>query len=371
MNRFRLLLLFLLFLGIGYFIGYKNNVFQGFFGAMTNQSQDDKPIGVKEKWVTYTSKGFGISFNYPERWKIEEKHEADNTYIQLISNIPDNDKGNLFYSLWIDTRDNPNNRTFEDLIFPKESYGDSRNDLYSKEVVGDLNIYKTNRLISQSGTYHYFLTRDGRNYINIHFFPYYSDHPVINQDKIIDYLNRITSTLEITGDTASQTQVIKYKPVSIPEKNDSGSCWTTSIATPSNEKAWRCSAGNLIYDPCFDVGDNKVVCDPNPEKNGSGLVLKLTEKLPSVSNRPKLENTHPWIYKLANNIRCYAQTGTAESIDGDFYYYVCDNKALMEGDVQRKTIQKDKQPWVSTIVYQDNNFKVSRKETLPIFKIWW
>src|SRR3972149_118662 len=68
-----------------------------------------------------------------------------------------------------------------------------------------------------------------------------------------------------SASTQSQTKIIKHIQTSVPEKSANGNCWTMSIATPSNDKAWRCSEGNFIYDPCFDVGNNKVVCTPDPE----------------------------------------------------------------------------------------------------------
>src|SRR5215831_8642310 len=50
------------------------------------------------------------------------------------------------------------------------------------------------------------------------------------------------------------TQVITFRPAVPTGKRRSGDCWTESIAVDRPE-AWRCAAGNAIYDPCFTVAD--------------------------------------------------------------------------------------------------------------------
>src|SRR5580704_2003100 len=43
-----------------------------------------------------------------------------------------------------------------------------------------------------------------------------------------------------------------------------GSCFTSSLASPSRPDAWRCSSGNGILDPCYQriLGDEKQLACP-------------------------------------------------------------------------------------------------------------
>lgn len=155
----------------------------------------------QEKWTTYNSEIFGISFDYPKQWKTEEKHEEGNTYILLNTDIPDSDS---IYTIWVETRNNPENQSFEDLIFPKDTYEglyqEGIKSLYTKGEMGNLTLYKTDRLMSQATTYHYFLTNDGSKYVDFSFLNaqfYDPNHPTYNQVKILNYLDKITSTLKI------------------------------------------------------------------------------------------------------------------------------------------------------------------------------
>jgi len=58
-----------------------------------------------------------------------------------------------------------------------------------------------------------------------------------------------------------------------------GNCWTSSLAV-WREDAWRCIAGNAIYDPCFST-DESVICGANPNAPTTSFLLLLTEPLPA------------------------------------------------------------------------------------------
>ena len=59
----------------------------------------------------------------------------------------------------------------------------------------------------------------------------------------------------------------------------SGYCWTTSINSTSNS-AWRCMAGNNIYDPCFapNKSTHVVYCMTSPSSKKL-VAMSLTKPL--------------------------------------------------------------------------------------------
>ena len=83
------------------------------------------------------------------------------------------------------------------------------------------------------------------------------------------------------------TQVIAYAAVQPASSTpmESGSCWTNSIAAPFRADAWRCTVGNSISDPCFQIAKSTstLLCNMNPTvlDSTSTFVLKLTKPLPA------------------------------------------------------------------------------------------
>ncbi len=98
-----------------------------------------------------------------------------------------------------------------------------------------------------------------------------------------------------------------------------GSCWTTSIASRRSD-AYRCMAGNTIYDPCFTLGSRNVVC-PDGLRPKTGVRLSLTEALPA-PQRGNARNV--WMMVLANGVTCNIGTGTTIPL---FPYYCTGNWA--------------------------------------------
>ena len=162
-----------------------------------------------------------------------------------------------------------------------------------------------------------------------------------------------------------KTEIIKYKQKYVPTKNEKGYCWTISIATPSNERAWKCFVGNFIHDPCFETEDGKIVCDVDPEVGGSGFELKLTKDLP-LREGPFLEIDQPWLVKFDNGIICGAITGSAGFIGEDSFHYSCDKEAVILGE-----INTDNPIWTAMVGYPTKDYEsLAKEENLEIIKVW-
>lgn len=130
------------------------------------------------------------------------------------------------------------------------------------------------------------------------------------------------------------TQIIIYQPASstqnLPSK--SGVCFASSVAA-TRPDVWRCSdTDNVIHDPCFRVStnDDKVICDVNPLIATSGLVLQLSQPLPTESESrisPLLPTNNGWLLKLSDNTFCTPFTGTLPVINGMVLKYSCSDSS--------------------------------------------
>ena len=158
--------------------------------------------------------------------------------------------------------------------------------------------------------------------------------------------NQTTSTSTQTVPAVLATQIIAYTPPqppsSTPVKN--GSCWTNSIAAPSRSDAWRCTVGNGISDPCFEIPNSSstLLCGINPTvaNSTSTFVLKLTKPLPQsqpIKGLPPAEQV--WLIQLSNGTLCSPFEGTRPfTASGDSANYDCapgplGNDLLIFGDL--------------------------------------
>lgn len=138
----------------------------------------------------------------------------------------------------------------------------------------------------------------------------------------------------------NKTEIIDYKQSIVPAESKSGNCWTGSNIASSNSKAYRCTIGHNLYDPCFETDDKKVVCGVTPFGNEYGFELRLTEPLPDNSARANKDSgLSSWIVKLDNDVVCVKFSGTAGEIPradgkmGDLYFYTCDDESVIVGHI--------------------------------------
>ncbi len=122
------------------------------------------------------------------------------------------------------------------------------------------------------------------------------------------------------------TEVIRFVPHSPGRGMLRGYCWTGSIAI-ARPDAWRCMAGNEIFDPCFEDKDKGfVVCDPNPAKGDPGLRMKLTKPLPEAERQTgRVGGQGAWLVELADGTTCRPRTGTGWEVQGKIVNYYCES----------------------------------------------
>lgn len=128
-----------------------------------------------------------------------------------------------------------------------------------------------------------------------------------------------------------------------------GSCWTSSIAAPMPD-AYRCIAGNAIFDPCFapakGAAANQVACIAAPWDQAE--VLQLTKPLPA-GTPPG--GTRAWAFQLATGVRCVSSTGTVPEVaDVNLDYHCTDaTDAALVDPTAHQVIAQDADPDAKTL----------------------
>ncbi len=119
------------------------------------------------------------------------------------------------------------------------------------------------------------------------------------------------------------TNVIDYAPTRPIGPVQRGSCFSGALAV-TDPHAWRCTVGNSIADPCFEIpGESDLlVCTPDPLTGDPGFPLQLTEPLP-LSEAALTANGSPWLVELADGARCGVATGATGGVNGERINYLC------------------------------------------------
>ena len=74
------------------------------------------------------------------------------------------------------------------------------------------------------------------------------------------------------GTAQLATKVVEYRPTKGDKTSATIICTGLSSSVP-RPGAWRCTTGNVIYDPCFEAADSQgnVICASDPSRNERGV----------------------------------------------------------------------------------------------------
>jgi hypothetical protein len=138
-----------------------------------------------------------------------------------------------------------------------------------------------------------------------------------------------------TASGTARTEVVSFSPFAgdgalraglkiVPR---SGTCWTTPAA-PVALRAYRCMAGNIIHDPCFEPPGGvdpvapSVACVRAPWERAV-IRLRLKSK-PDFEGSSNPHPTLPWAMRLAAGQRCtFGQGASGVDRAGRRLNYVC------------------------------------------------
>jgi hypothetical protein len=142
--------------------------------------------------------------------------------------------------------------------------------------------------------------------------------------------------------SAAPTRAIRYEPFAGAKlaatthvvNRTPGHCLTSS--TSRRRDAWRCFAGNFVYDPCFSAANvsrpTYVVC-PIEALNGTVVRLSLTSHLPAPARSagPPLL----WEVQTSNGATCRLTSGALGVLAGKVPHYSCTDRAFLGGYVHQ------------------------------------
>jgi len=183
--------------------------------------------------------------------------------------------------------------------------------------------------------------------------------------KEVEKVSSQTTTNPKPSSTLSgSTQVIVFHPVGVPTQERTGSCWSTSDVL-NRADAWRCTADDSIYDPCFSIPGNSqaVVCDTSPLSDSTGFKLNLTESLPARGTVSPVKSA--WAFELADGTNCIFVGGATGAFEGKRVNYSCSDGWVILGELQ------EGQVWTARKVRLSSDFTIIEESVQVLIKTVW
>lgn len=175
----------------------------------------------------------------------------------------------------------------------------------------------------------------------------------------------------LTEELNDRTQIRMFRPYSGGELQQrlfggsvQGRCPSSSADAPQNGNAYRCFAGDIVYDPCFwrGYGHTSVVCVEVPWEFQVVLV-KVPGPLPHEEQADVDLSEAAWALELRNGANCTYRGGmSGGSVAGIRINYICDDAGVVIGQPNRQS-----QPWVS--YYSPPS--TSRVEEVEVDTVWY
>jgi hypothetical protein len=168
--------------------------------------------------------------------------------------------------------------------------------------------------------------------------------------------------------TLESTQVIVFHPKSVPAQERTGSCWEGS-AFLNRVDAWRCTSGDIIYDPCFNIPGNSqaVICYIDPMDNSTSFKLNLTEPLPEhwpISTNSAWANS-AWEFELADGTDCRIMGGATAVFEGKRVNYSCTDGWYVLGDLQKGKV------WIAQKIRLSSDYSSIVESVEAFIRIVW
>jgi hypothetical protein len=128
------------------------------------------------------------------------------------------------------------------------------------------------------------------------------------------------------------TRVVIFHPKGTHGAAVFGACDMGESVALIRADAWRCSVGNLIYDPCFSAAPHatSVICGATPQ-NPIGIKVTLARPLPT---HGPVHGMQAWVMQLGDGSSCTFITGATFGVQGQRANYECSDKDWVVGDPQ-------------------------------------
>ena len=117
---------------------------------------------------------------------------------------------------------------------------------------------------------------------------------------------------------------------------EQGECFSGSAFVMRSD-AWRCTVGNLIYDPCFSdpTGPATLVACPDSPESPKVTVIRVKDLPLAYANKGGGTSGDPWALKLADGKQCRFAGGATITIADQRLNYTCGEDLNLFGDPER------------------------------------
>lgn len=168
-----------------------------------------------------------------------------------------------------------------------------------------------------------------------------------------------------------QTRVVQVRPVTSDGVPVPGYRTTSRAADatcePGSEaigQAYRCFAGNYVYDPCWaaQASTTTVLCVADPWQRTDAR-LEVSAPLPAIPNEGGIGE--PWGVQLGTGQRCLLVQGAHPMFAGRVVDYICGGHLGL-----LRPVHKGTRPWSAQSVHLATSGQITSGATVSIVVAW-
>ena len=169
------------------------------------------------------------------------------------------------------------------------------------------------------------------------------------------------------------TRVVRYSPPQLlPDQASSGEC-QASRAAGYRSDAFRCTADNSTYDPCFATAKaGHVLCEVDPRKPSSGILVRAAMPDAPVTGDTTARN-RAWLFELTAGTLCRPLLDNRRDIDGLTEIYSCKWVMASEADGVLGDLDSSAPVWTIQQVWLNKKVEpmtIKSLLTAPVKTVW-
>ena len=142
----------------------------------------------------------------------------------------------------------------------------------------------------------------------------------------------VGGSASVGSDRQAPTNVVHYSPpATLPDHVGSGDC-QPSLAAGYRADAFRCTAADATYDPCFQTARHgQLLCDVDPRKASSGALVAAATPTRAAAATTDAGN-RAWLFELTDGTICRPLLDNRREVDGLTELYTCKWVMASEAD---------------------------------------
>jgi len=173
--------------------------------------------------------------------------------------------------------------------------------------------------------------------------------------------------------TQMPTRVVRYSPpADLPNQARSGEC-QASLAAGYRSDAFRCTADNATYDPCFaTTKSGHVLCDVDPRQASSGTLVRAAMPDAPIAD-PTSARNRAWLFELTDGTLCRPLLDNRREIAGLTEIYNCQWVMASEADGVLGDLDASAPVWTIQQVWLNKKVEpmtIKSLLTAPVKTVW-